>query len=49
MNGYVAGGYGAAAGILGAYAVYVRHRVRTLIKAAPPEPTDPNDAPAEGS
>jgi hypothetical protein len=39
MNAYVGGGYGAAAGILGLYAVYIRRRARVLARALPESPS----------
>jgi hypothetical protein len=43
MNPYVAGGYGATAGMLGTYVVYVRHRARVLAKLVPAEVDAPSD------
>ncbi len=45
-NPFVLGGYAAAAGILGLYVVYVRHRARVLTRAlAARDPAGVEDAP----
>lgn len=49
MNGYVAGGWGATAGMLALYTWRVLHRGRVLRRALPPEAPapEPPHTPAE--
>ena len=39
MNGYVAGGWGATAGVLALYTWWVLHRGRVLRRSLPPKTT----------